>query len=368
MMNENNNFLTEQIITYIGNKRKLLTQINDEIIKLKYTLQKDKVDIGDLFSGSGIVSRLFKQHANNLYVNDLEDYSYIINACYLTNKAEFNENKYLEYYNAINKDLELNLIKGIISNNYSPDNDDDIKIDERVFYTKKNGMIIDTIRNSIEKNIIDEEYKKYFIAPLLYEASVHVNTSGVFKGFYKSKINKIGKFGGDGENALERIKGDIILKKPVFSNFDCNVHLYKNDVNKLISELPYMDIVYYDPPYNQHPYGSNYFMLNVILHNRIDCDVSKVSGIPLNWNKSAYNKKSKCFNEFNDLINNTKARYIIISYNNEGFIKLNEMTSLLKKYGNLSIKEIDYNAFRGSRNLNKRNKYVTEYLFTLEKK
>ena len=44
---------------------------------------------------------------------------------------------------------------------------------------------IDTIRKAIDS--VPESYKKFFLAPLLYEASVHTNTSGVFKGFYKDK-------------------------------------------------------------------------------------------------------------------------------------------------------------------------------------
>lgn len=123
-----------------------------------------------------------------------------------------------------------------------------------------------------------------------------------------------------------------------------------------------------DPPYNQHPYGSNYFMLNVILNNKINGNLSKVSGIPDDWNKSAYNKKKEALNAFNDLISKLKAKYIIISYNNEGFISYDEIVNLLKQFGNVKTKEIDYNAFRGSRNLQNRNIHTTEYLFILEKR
>jgi adenine-specific DNA-methyltransferase len=37
------------------------------------------------------------------------------------------------------------------------------------------------------------------------------------------------------------------------------------DSNKIINNIPEVDLAYLDPPYNQHPYGSNYFMLNLIL-------------------------------------------------------------------------------------------------------
>lgn len=353
---------------YICNNRKLLNEINNEVILIKETLNKEKVSTADLFSGSGIVARLLKQHSTDLYANDLEEYSYIINDCYLTNSIDFNEEKYNHYYLLISNELKSNLIEGIITKEYAPNDDNNIQEGERVFYTNQNAKIIDTIRNAIDKHVDDEKYKKFFLAPLLYEASVHVNTSGVFKGFYKSKETKKGKFGGDGENALERITGKISLNKPIFSNFNANVHLYKEDINTLVEKLPEIDIVYLDPPYNQHPYGSNYFMLNVILNNKINGNLSKVSGIPDDWNKSAYNKKKEALNAFNDLISKLKAKYIIISYNNEGFISYDEIVNLLKQFGNVKTKEIDYNAFRGSRNLQNRNIHTTEYLFILEKR
>ena len=37
---------------------------------------------------------------------------------------------------------------------------------------------------------------------------------------------------------------------------------------ELAADLPPLDLVYLDPPYNQHPYGSNYFMLNLLVDYR----------------------------------------------------------------------------------------------------
>ena len=228
-----------------------------------------------MFSGSGVVARRLKQYSSSLYVNDLEKYYYIINDCYLTNSKDFNEDIYNELRAKI---LSKKPIDGVIATNYAPKDDSNIKEGERVFYTHKNAVTIDTIRTAIDE--VPEPYKKFFLAPLLYEASVHTNTSGVFKGFYKSKKDKVGKFGGDGENALERILGDIELKKPIFSNYDCQVTLFNEDANVLVKHLRGLDITYIDPPYNQHPYGSNYFMLNTIVNNKLGNNISKVSGIP----------------------------------------------------------------------------------------
>ena len=84
--NENEEYLTTQIITYIGNKRSLLGFIGDAVDVVKGKLKKEKLDIVDIFSGSGIVSRYMKQHASKLIANDLEEYSYVLNKCYLSNK------------------------------------------------------------------------------------------------------------------------------------------------------------------------------------------------------------------------------------------------------------------------------------------
>ena len=91
---ENEAFLSDQIITYIGNKRKLLPYIDEAVQGIKNSLKKEKLSCVDLFSGSGIVARFLKQHASLLITNDLEDYSRIINTCYLTNRDDFDEEKY----------------------------------------------------------------------------------------------------------------------------------------------------------------------------------------------------------------------------------------------------------------------------------
>ena len=358
---ENKNFLTDQIITYIGNKRKLLNDIDLEVEHILKELNIQKGNLCDLFSGSGVVARSLKRYSNVLYVNDLEKYSCIINDCYLTNKNEFDETIYKSY---LNKILNFPKTEGIITKNYAPKDDTNIKYGERVFYTHDNAVIIDTIRTAINECVPDE-YKKFYLAPLLYESSIHTNTSGIFKGFYKSKETGIGKFGGDGKNSLSRICGKISLKKPIFSNYDCDKIILNDDANNVARKLKNLDIAYLDPPYNQHPYSSNYFMLNTIVENKISDNLSKVSGIPDNWNKSSYNKKT--IKSFDDLISNLDSKYMIISYNNEGIISYDDMCSMLSKYGTVEINNIEYNTFKGSRNLKKRDRHTIEYLFVLKK-
>jgi adenine-specific DNA-methyltransferase len=131
--------------------------------------------------------------------------------------------------------------------------------------------------------------------------------------------------------------------------------------------VPEVDIAYLDPPYNQHPYGSNYFMLNLILDYNYPENTSKISGIPENWNRSDYNKGNRALEALSYLVENIKAKYVIISFNSEGFISTDQMKNMLRKIGRLEVLETKYNTFRGSRNLNNREIHVKEYLYLLEK-
>jgi len=365
MIHEKKEFLTSQLITYIGNKRALLSFIDDGIRKVQKKLNKNKLKIFDVFSGSGIAARYFKQFSELLIVNDLEKYSSLINECYLSNEDELDLSLLREYYQELISESNKGLKKGIVSEIYAPNDDKKIMPHERVFYTSRNAMYIDTVRQLIEK--IPQNEQKFFLAPLLSEASIHANTSGVFKGFYKNRETGIGQFGGKNNDALFRITGDIKLPFPVFSNFNCDTVICNNDSNETIKTLPEVDLAYLDPPYNQHPYGSNYFMLNLILDYKYPGKISKISGIPEDWNRSMYNKKNHALHALTHLVKNIKAKYVLISFNSEGFISVEQMNSMLKRMGKLEILETIYNAFRGSRNLSNREIHVKEYLYLLEK-
>lgn len=360
---ENQAFLKEQIITYIGNKRALLGFIKQGLEFAKITLKKDKISFFDAFSGSGVVSRFAKAHSSFVVANDLEDYSRVINECYLTNVDE----SLLEALQDFHKKLDFTTLKkGFLAKLYAPKDENAIKPNERVFFTPRNAAFLDTARQKIEREILPE-FRHFFIAPLIYEASVHSNTSGIFKGFYKDE-NGVGKFGGRGENALSRIKGEITLKMPVFSRFAVPFKIYQKDANLLAKELESVDVAYFDPPYNQHPYGSNYFMLNLIANYKAPSEISRVSGIPKAWNHSVFNKARFAQNSLFDLVRDVKAKIVLISYNCEGFVKRESFEKKLKKLGKCEVLEQKYNAFRASRNLASRPTHVHEQLYVLIKR
>jgi len=358
-------YVKSQLITYIGNKRSLLPLIDKGISYAKEKLFKERISFLDLFAGTGVVSRMARSYADDIHVNDLELYSFVTNSCYQTNKDDVDFALLSNELEELNTKISQNMSSGFITDLYSPKDEKDIKSGERVFYTRRNAMFLDTFCHYI--NDVDENIRKFFIAPVLSQASMYANTSGVFKGFYKNKQG-IGQFGGTGENALSRILRDINLTLPILSKYDCRSNVYQMDANKAVRSIPHVDVAYFDPPYNQHPYGSNYFMLNLISKYEKPQDISNVSGIPNDWNRSLYNKARFAEQALFDAVENVDAKFVLISYNSEGFISHERFLSELVSLGEVSVMDAQYNTFRGCRNLSNRDIHVTEFLYLVDKR
>lgn len=365
---EDPDYLSRQLITYIGNKRALLEPIEAAVDDVCTRLDKDRLRILDAFSGSGVVSRMFKRYAHDLVANDIEDYARVISTCYLTDKSKLPETEIREITDRLNDEVctRGDLPEGFIERLYAPRDDTLIAPQERVFYTRDNARRLDAYRMLIESESAD--LRPWLLGPLLSAASVHANTAGVFKGFYKDSASGIGRFGGSGSNALSRILGQISMQVPILSRHDCDSTVYQVDANELVGMVGEFDLAYFDPPYNQHPYGSNYFMLNLIVNYEEPPEISRVSGIPTEWRRSAYNSRSKSLTNLRNLISGVDASFVLLSYNDEGYIPIGEMRDLLGGIGWVEELEIKYATFRGSRNLRNRSAHVTEHLFLVDKR
>ena len=364
---EDSRYYRDQIITYIGNKRSLLESIRRAVDDVQAELGKERLRILDGFAGSGVVSRLFKSIAGRLVVNDLEPYARVIGNCFLANRSSVDQTRLDGVVANLNRriDSDSGNGSGFIERLYAPKDDESIQFGERVFYTRNNARRLDQFRMLIGEQ--DSDIFDLLMGPLLSAASVHANTAGVFKGFYKDKNTGRGKFGGSGSDALQRIKGEIRLQAPILSNFECQVEVHQRDTNDLVTDVGDFDLAYLDPPYNQHPYGSNYFMLNLLVDYQEPQDFSKVSGIPTNWNRSSYNRRRRSLERLTDVVNRVDARYVLLSFNDEGFIMPRDLRSMLGELGPVREVKLKHNTFRGSRNLHARRTHVTEHLFLVRK-
>lgn len=366
-LSEDPAYLSEQLVTCIGNKRALLEFIGRGIDHVRAELGRDRVDVLDAFAGSGAVSRNLKRVSRRLIVNDLEPWSVAFNTCYLANARDVDRTELERTIDAVRARAAAEPRPGFIAELYAPDDDEHIRLGERVFYTRDNAVTIDTVRTLIDE-MVPERLRPFVLGPLLWQASVHANTSGVFKGFYKNSRTGVGQFGGNGRDALTRICAPIALQPPVLSRFEADVELRCGDINAQLDALDPVDVAYLDPPYNQHPYGSNYFMLNLIADYRRPAQISRVSGIPNDWRRSDYNRRPRAAAALRELVHGVRAKFVLVSFNSEGFIAPDEMRAMLEEAGPTAVFEQRYNTFRGSRNLRQRSRYVSELLFVVDKR
>lgn len=96
--------------------------------------------------------------------------------------------------------------------------------------------------------------------------------------------------------------------------------------------------------------------------------MSRISGIPTDWRRSGYNVRTKSLPLLRELLSTIDAPFLLVSFNNEGFIPPYKMRARLSDIGSVDVLETQYNAFRGSRNFNNRSVHVTEQLFLVERR
>jgi adenine-specific DNA-methyltransferase len=362
-------FLKTQIITYMGNKRKLIPNISNIIDTIINELDQPHVISADAFSGSGIVSRLLKTKTGELYTNDIAGYSVTLNKCYLStlshDKLE-TVNKYIQSANKFAYATGDGGAPSWIRRHWAPSGE--ITKKNRAYYTENNALLIDKYRYFIQT--IPKQFQPFLLAQLLVKSSIHNNTNGQFSAFYKDG-NGVGKYGGKKEIDIKRITKNIKLELPIFSPNPCKVHISQMDSTEWIKKIPPVDIMYLDPPYNQHPYSIYYFMLDII--NNWDTGITIPDtnrGQPKNWEKSEYNSFKYAEKAFTDLIMNIKAKYIILSYNNKGIIPIKNLEKILSKRGTLYTIPVDhktYNRMKGIANYKRKNEWedVKEFIWVV---
>lgn len=348
-------YVFHQLIPYIGNKRKLLGLIKRAICQ---TQSEPPATFLDLFAGSGVVSRMAKQIGFRVLANDWEPYAQAINGCYIGSNAPPPFRALGGYEAAIATLNALPAREDWVTRHLCPSSDDayDIRRD-RLFYTRVNGMRMDAIRLRIEdwrnQGRIDSQEEACLLAPLLYQACYVSNTSGVFKGFHNG-------WGGQTKTALYRILSQLTLAPALFCDNGQNNTVFKQDALSLARQLKQdqrrVDIAYLDPPYNQHPYGSNYHVLNTLTLWDKPPLTEKIEGrnkaaIREDWRterRSAYNYRREAAQTYTDLIRELDARFILTSYSTDGMIALPQMLDICMQRGHTQYVLQDYKRYRVS--------------------
>ncbi|HEX5322588.1 MAG TPA: DNA adenine methylase [Capsulimonadaceae bacterium] len=359
-------YLFAQLIPYIGSKRKLLPLIARAIERTGVR----EGTFADLFAGSGVVSRFAKMRGFRVIANDWEPYAAAINGATIALNQPPCPDSLFEELNS------LAPVEGYITRHYCPTDDhapDPSK--ERLFYTRANGMRIDALRQWIadkeQAGDMTLPQKDYLLAPLLCAACYVANTSGVFKAYHHG-------WGGRTGTALYRILSDLRLSPPaLFDNGQenivtrCDAHAWAEGWSA--SGLGQCDICYLDPPYNQHPYGSNYHLLNTIA--LWDCPPvppiteAKVA-IRTDWRtqrRSAYNHSEEAFRALARLLPVLPSRWVLMSYSTDGTIRLGSLLEAFSEHGAISVEAHRYKRYRVSTPRMSARSHNVEFVLILDR-
>jgi adenine-specific DNA-methyltransferase len=239
---------------------------------------------------------------------------------------------------------------------------------QRMFFTYDNGARIDAIRHKIEdwrrQEIVTEDEFYILLAALIEAADRVANTTGVYAAFVKNWQ----------PNALK----DLTLELPLLvTGTGTRGCAYRGDVNAIIRDLDYFDLVYLDPPYNTRQYSSYYHVPELIAQGWF-ADIKphlrgKTGLIADEGKKSRWSTKAACVEALEDLVQNAKCTHLLMSYSNEGIIPEADIERIFTRHGRPDTYRVvgkDYKRYRSDADSAGR-KYtgdgVTEYLYYVRK-
>lgn len=333
---------------FIGNKESIVEEI-ESFIDSKIA-PDDRLVLFDAFCGTGSVSDRLKNRFN-VVINDNLKWATVYTAGRLYAPVCRFEGLGFDPFDFLNQ--SCNETHGFIYKTYAPTESD------RMYFTPENAARIDYFRNQIEEwyisKLLTESEYMFLLACLIESVSKVSNTAGVYGAFLK-------KWDGRALKPIEFIKPSYNKRTPE------DIAIYNDKIENIISGVE-CDILYLDPPYTQNQYGTQYHLLETLILN--DCpSVSKVTGSrPVMPMRSDWSKEYKVNILFDKIIAKTKARYIVLSYNNDGFMPKEYIEAVMKRYGKpetYCCKKISYKKYQNWKSQNHKEHF--EYLFFVEKK
>ena len=343
-------FVFHQLLPYLGNKRHLLDLIGRAIDATGGS--PASTTFVDAFAGSGVVARYAKQRGFAVAANDWEPYARVVNTAAIACNVEP-----ADYRRRI---AELNALPGVngwVTRTLCPRDDDaPDPTRERLFYRRASGRRFDAIRQRIADwqaaGECDDDEIACLLAPLLYQACWLANTSGVFKGFHAG-------WGGSNGTALHRILADLRLIPLRFQASERPQRIFAIDSFELPDALDThgdTHVVYLDPPYNQHPYASNYHVLNsLVLWDQPELPPPTQRGckaaIRPDWRqrRSPFNDRAAAAHAFARLLQCfERSRHLLVSYSTDGTIPLERLCDIAAKHGALDVHCRSYKRYRTS--------------------
>jgi adenine-specific DNA-methyltransferase len=302
------------VIKYIGSKRTLIPLIEKVAARLPVRTACD------LFAGTTRVGQGLRRVGLQVTSNDLATYSEALGQAYIASGA----GERREVVPILAELSRLPARPGYFTRTFC---------EQSRYFQPHNGARIDAIRDAIDAYDLSPAARGLVLSSLMEAADRVDSTCGLQMAYLKKWA--------------QRSHNDLELRLPALTEGPTG-SVVQYDANELAPSLD-VDLVYLDPPYNQHSYFSNYHIWETLIRwdapepygvamKRLDCRTSK----------SDFNSKPRAGAAFDDLLDRLKVPWIIMSFNNEGFHEPEHLFERLGQHGHVNFVELDFKRYIGA--------------------
>ena len=220
------------MIKYLGSKRTLVPVLGRIATAVGATTAVD------LFTGTTRVAQEFKRRGIHVTATDVASYSQVLSDCYIATDATVIDEQALE--DALGR---LNALPG------EPGYFTETFCEASRFFQPKNGARIDAIRTLLATEYAGSPLHPVLLTSLMLAADRVDSTTGVQMAYLKQWA--------------PRAHHDLVLRGTEL--LPGSGRTVAGDAMATIDELDPVDLIYLDPPYNQHRYFTNYHIWETLV-------------------------------------------------------------------------------------------------------
>lgn len=308
------------MIKYLGSKRLLVPRI----VALAQAIPGARMAL-DLFTGTTRVAQGLKRAGFAVTANDLASYSEVLAQAYIAADARRVDvpalTAALEELNA------LPGVRGYFTRTFC---------EEARYLQPANGMRVDAIRARLETIGLPPAERAILLVALLEAADRVDSTTGLQMAFLKEWS--------------ARSYRPLRLRLPLL--IEGEGRALRMDAREA-AKLPILhDVAYLDPPYNQHSYYRNYHVWETLVRG----DAPSAYGVArkredCRTTRSVFNSKGGAAESaLGEVLAAVRARHVILSFSDEGFIRLDALREILtSRFGEVAAVPVQSKRYVGAK-------------------
>jgi adenine-specific DNA-methyltransferase len=306
------------VIKYIGSKRRLVPVLGDLLARSGARTALD------LFTGTTRVAQEFKRRGAQVTAVDTARYSEVFAACHIATDADEVDRRELD--DALAYLSALPGRPGYFTETFC--------IRSR-YFQPFNGERVDAIRDALAAEFADSPLYPILLTSLIDGADRVDSTTGLQMAYVKEWARR-------SFNPLE-------LRVPEL--FPGTGTALRADATTVAADLPPVDLAYLDPPYNQHRYFTNYHIWETLVawdappHYGVAC---KRIDSRDDTTKSVFNATRQMPAALERTIADVRAEVVVLSYNNESWVGLEELVAMCSHRGHVGVLAFDSKRYVGA--------------------